>query len=343
MTQVLLIVLFLGFLALCYFLYIFFLNLKHRDEKFAAQLQSTTAEAHRMNALLFQQMNDLTNQMNTRLREGHESMRHSSEMFQARIHSMGQEITKVSEVAKDISSLKDILSVPKMRGGLGELMLSQLLGEILPKEHFEEQHTFKTGETVDAVVMFKDKLVAIDSKFPLEDFVRCNAAEGDEEKASFRKAFVRSVKNRIDEVSKKYILPDEHTLEIAFMYVPSEHIYYECIVRGEDTLLEYAFKKHVIPVSPSTLYTYLQTVLIGLRGMQIEHQTQEILNHLSRLRDDYGKFEERFLTLGKHLSNMRSAYEDSEKRLHRFSDKLLKAEQPLVSVAEGELIEDSIS
>ena len=324
-----------GFFVVLGFLYKVWSDTRAHNEKFGSHLRSSADEMHRMSTLLFQQMNELTTQVNGRLREGQETMRHSNEMFHARIHSIGQEITKVGEIAKDISSLKDILSVPKMRGGLGELMLSQLLSEILPKEHFQEQYTFRTGETVDAAIMFKDKLVAIDSKFPLEDFVRFNAAETDEEKTVFRKAFVRSVKIRIDEISKKYILPDEGTLPIAFMYVPSEHIYYEFIVRGEDDVMEYAFKKHVVPVSPSTFYSYLQTVLIGLRGMQIEHQTQEILNHLSRLRDDYRKFEERFLIVGKHLTNLHSAYEDSEKRLHRFSDKLLSVEHSAI-LTEGE-------
>lgn len=314
-------------IVVCYFLYRSFNDAKTDNEKLALHLQSSSEQMHRISSLLFQQMNDLTTQVNARLREGQESVRHSTEMFHNRMHSIGQEIVRVGDIAKDISSLKDILSVPKMRGGLGELMLSQLLSEILPKEHFEEQFTFKTGETVDAVIKFKDKLVAIDSKFPLEDFVRFNAAETDEEKTAYRKSFVRSVKIRIDEIAKKYILSDEGTLSIAFMYVPSEHIYYEFVVRGEDDLTAYSFKKHVIPVSPSTLYSYLQTVLIGLRGMQIEQQTQEILNHLSRLREDYRKFEERFLVVGKHLTNVRSAYEDSEKRLQRFSDKLLSVER----------------
>ncbi|MDE1970843.1 MAG: DNA recombination protein RmuC [Patescibacteria group bacterium] len=316
-----------GIVLVGYVVFIFSRDAKKQTEQFSAQLRASEEHLHQMSTLLFQQMNELTTQVNGRLREGTDAMRQSTELFHTRMHSIGAEITKVSEIAKDISSLKDILSVPKMRGGLGELMLSQLLSEILPHEHFEEQYTFHTGETVDAVIRFKDRLVAIDSKFPLEDFARLTAAETEEEKAGFRKSFLRSMKSRIDEIAKKYILPDEKTLEIAFMYIPSEHIYYEFIVRGEDDISEYAFKKHVIPVSPSTLYSYLQIVLIGLRGMQIEQQTQEILNHLSRLRDDYYKFEEPFLKMGKHLAHLRSAYEDSEKRLQRFSDKLLSIEQ----------------
>ncbi len=236
---------------------------------------------------------------------------------------------QVFEVGKDIAQLQEILRAPKMRGAIGELFLGDLLSQILPPKHFTLQHTFKTGETVDAVVRLGQRLVPIDAKFPLENFKRLLHSQDPQEKTVARRKFVFDVKRHIDAIASKYLLPDEGTFEFALMYIPAESVYYETIVKDdsqssdEGSLMTYAFSKRVVPVSPNSFYAYLHTISLGLRGLAIEENARLIIEQLGRLRGDFFKFKDDFGLLGKHLSNSRTKYEDAEKRLVRFEDKLL--------------------
>lgn len=232
---------------------------------------------------------------------------------------------QIYEIGKDISSLQNILRAPKLRGGLGELFLGDLLSQVLPREHYALQHRFKTNEAVDAVVILKDDmLVCIDSKFPLENFLKMSSAEGDDKKKALRKTFVSDVKKHVDAIATKYILPDEHTLDFALMYVPAENVYYETIVKSEEgnELAEYCFARHVIPVSPNNFYVYLQTILIGLKGMQVEKNAQAIMSDIKRLGGDFGRFAEDFELVGKHLHNAQAKYDESGKRLDKLGNKI---------------------
>ncbi len=231
---------------------------------------------------------------------------------------------RTSELAKDISSLQEILRAPKLRGNLGELFLRELLAQILPPEHFDMPYTFKSGERVDAVIKLGEGLVPVDAKFPLENFRRITQCETPEEQRAARKSFMGDVKKHIDAIAKKYILPDEGTYDFALMYIPAENVYYETIIRdeGEKSIIGHALKRRVIPVSPNTFYAYLQAILLGLRGMKVERHVQDIIRGLSRLRDDFSRFESDFSKLGTHLSHARSSYESSEKRLGRLGEKL---------------------
>lgn len=233
---------------------------------------------------------------------------------------------RIYEVGKDISSLQEILRSPKLRGGLGELSLENLL-ENLPKEMYELQYTFPDGKKVDAVVRFKEHFVPIDAKFSLENFQKYLAAQDEKEKAKLRKAFVADVKKRIDETAG-YIRPDEGTLDFAIMYIPAENVYYEVIIRDEDQagLDQYAREKHVVPVSPNNLFAYLKTILMGFRGLQIQKEAKQILQALARLKGDFGRFQEEFGVVGGHLTNARNKYDQSEKILTRISDKLVQLE-----------------
>lgn len=242
-----------------------------------------------------------------------------------------EEVTKkIFDVGKDISSLQEILRSPKIRGTMGELFLNDLLSQVLPKEHYQLQYGFKSGEKVDAVVTLQDNLmVPIDAKFPLENFKRVMEAKTDEERITTKKGFVRDIKKHIDDIAKKYILPDEGTLDFALMYIPAENVYYETVIRDEEEtgLSAYAFSKRVIPVSPNNFYVYLQTVLMGMKGMQVEKNAREILANLKRLTSDFGKFKEDYELVGKHLGNAKSKFEDSERRLDKFEDKLIQSGQ----------------
>src|SRR5438128_2149857 len=217
------------------------------------------------------------------------------------VGDLREKVGQIHEVGKAAAELVNILRAPKLRGGMGELFLGDLLGQILPPEHFKLQHRFKSGEAVDAVIQIGNKFVPVDSKFPLENFRRIVDAQSDSERVASRKQFLRDVKKHVDAISTKYILPDEGTYNFALMYVPAENVYYETIIKedvGEDRqLFSYALAKRVIPVSPNSFYAYVQTILLGLRGMKVEERAQEILGELSLLRGDFAKIQENFRVL----------------------------------------------
>lgn len=237
----------------------------------------------------------------------------------------------MQEMGKDISSLQDILRSPKLRGGMGEYFLGDLLAQILPPHHFELQYTFRSGEKVDAVVKLSDKLVPVDAKFPLENFQKMLTAQSDEERKIWRRKFVSDVKKHADAIASKYILPDEGTFDFALMYIPAENVYYETIIKDENfgeekSISTYAIEQKVIPVSPNSLYAYLQAIILGLRGMKVEERAQEIIESLSRLAGDLGKFRGEFDVVGTHIGNAWKKYEEAEKRLVRFEDRLESVE-----------------
>lgn len=245
---------------------------------------------------------------------------------------LGKSAERILEVGKDISSLQEILQAPKLRGGFGEYFLEDLIKQILPPNNFETQYRFKSGERVDAVVKIADGLVPVDAKFPLEDFKKMITIQDDEgARQSFRKDFVRAVKKHINEIAEKYILPDEGTYDFALMYIPAENVYYETIIKddnfGEEKGIgQYALAKKVIPVSPNTFYAYLQAIVLGLRGMQVEKSTKEIIDRISRLQVDFNKFSDNFEIIGTHLNNAKNKYEEASKRLDKFSTKLIGIE-----------------
>jgi DNA recombination protein RmuC len=236
---------------------------------------------------------------------------------------------QIQNMVKDVSTLQDILRPPKLRGGMGEILLENLLGEILAVQHFSTQHKFRNGAIVDAVIRLKEGLVPVDAKFPLENFKRMLSATGDDERKSARKEFARDVRKHIDDIHDKYIQTEEGTFPFALMYIPAENVYYETIIKAEDegekALYSYSIAKQVMPVSPNSFYAYLVTLSQGFRGMRIEERAREIIDHLNRLQQDLAKFADDFRTVGRHLTNAQTKFTDAEKRLTRFEEKLVTA------------------
>jgi DNA recombination protein RmuC len=234
---------------------------------------------------------------------------------------------RIYEVGKDISSLQELLKAPKIRGGIGEFLLGDLLGQILPSKHFSLPYSFKSGERVDAVIQLAGRLVPVDSKFPLENFRKLLEADSERDKKAHRRRFVSDVKLHIDAIAKKYILPDEGTLPFALMYIPAENVYYETIVKEQDaedgrSIASYSMQKRVVPVSPNTFYLYLQTIILGLKGLEIEKNAEEIISTLGRLRIDFDRFGRDFRLIGTHLRNAGTCYDSADRKLQRFEDKL---------------------
>jgi DNA recombination protein RmuC len=291
--------------------------------------------------LVNQQLGLLTTQMGQRLdsvaREVNSSQKAVGERLdnaarvvgevQKSLGALGQASDRIFEVGKDIAGLQEILRAPKLRGGLGEFLLEDLLGQILPAKHFQTQHVFKNGCAVDAVIRLGGKWVPVDAKFPLENFRRVAECKTDEERRPLQRKFAMDVKKHIDAIANKYILPDEGTFDFALMYIPAENVYYEVVVKDEnageaESLSAYALQRRVVPVSPNSFFAYLQAILFGLRGFQIEENARVIMQNLARLQGDLVRFLDDFELVGKHLSNTRAKYEDAEKRLGRFQEKL---------------------
>src|SRR5207249_2665589 len=199
--------------------------------------------------------------------------------------------------------LAQVLKSPKMRGGLGETLLERLLDEMLPREHWTTQHGFRSGEKVDAAITIGERIVPVDAKFPLENFRRMLGESDDTQRRQHRKAFARDVKLRVDEIAKKYILPDEGTYDFALMYVPAENVYYEIAVRPEDAedepIAAYALSRRVVPVSPNSIFAYLQVIVLGLKGLRIEANARRIQEDLARLGGDVAKLRGPLATLGR--------------------------------------------
>lgn len=273
------------------------------------------------------QVNERLNQMNISLQESHkiigQNLSSATSVFgnvKEQLGRLEQTNKQIYEVGKDISGLQELLRAPKFRGQMGETLLENLLSQVLPKDHYSMQYRFKSGDAADAVIRLGGRLVSIDAKFSLENFQRMLDAQDEQLKNTHRKKFVQDVKNRIDEVASKYILPDENTYDFALMYIPAENVYYEVIIKED--IFSYSMAKKVIPVSPNTFYAYLQVICLGLKGLKVEENAKAILKNLSTLGLEINKFKEDFDTLGAHLSNAKTKYDDSQKKLDRFSDRL---------------------
>ncbi len=211
------------------------------------------------------------------------------------INDVNKNIGEFSEIGRGMKDLQEFLSSPKLRGNIGEQVLKELLKQFLPNETFNLQYTFKSGEKVDAAIMTTGGIIPIDSKFPLENFRKM------QKNPVYKKVFESDVRKHIDDISKKYILTDEGTIDYALMYIPSEVIYYE--IANNQTLFDYAQTKRVLPVSPTTFYAYLKAILMSFEGQKIEKQAKEILSSLRAIKKDYGKVEENLNVMQKHLVN----------------------------------------
>ncbi|MFH1198973.1 MAG: DNA recombination protein RmuC, partial [Candidatus Omnitrophota bacterium] len=221
------------------------------------------------------QVNDRLAQMNQSLQEANkvisQNLGSTASVFGnvkeqlGRLESTNQQIIAIS---KDITSLQELLRAPKFRGAMGETLLENLLSQVLPKEHYQAQYRFKSGDAVDAVIHLGERLVPVDAKFTLENFQKMLDAQDEQVKNDFRKKFIQDVKNRINEIASKYILPSENTYDFALMYIPAENVYYEVIIKED--IFSYSMSKKVIPVSPNTFYAYLQVICLGLKGLKVE-------------------------------------------------------------------------
>jgi DNA recombination protein RmuC len=293
--------------------------------------EQTASDLSARNAEVELRLQGVERMLNTRLTE--------STATTSKIHERLGEVTKATETmiarAQDLARLEQALRPPKARGGFGELLLENLLRDRLPPDAYSMQYTFATGDRVDAVIHV-DKLVPIDSKFPLDNFELMVAAEEDAQRQLHEKAFARDVKGHIDAIAQKYILPAEGTYDFALMYLPAEAIYYELVSGKTGQLLSYAHEHRVFPVSATTFTAYLQVIVMGLKGLQIEQTAHEVMAYCASLQQDFGRFREDFDLVGKHLANAQTKFVSADKRLDRFETKLERAADLEVETATPE-------
>ncbi len=285
-------------------------------------------------------LEQFSRQMDRRLQENARAMHDTKSFVSQRVgHSekavrevaagLGQLKAATAAIQKtndEISSFQQMLRHPKIRGGFGEVLLANLLSDVLPGDRYQLQHTFPdTGDIADAIIMLQDGyIVAVDAKFPLANYQLFIEAKDPNQRKIIRQTFFRDLKKHISDISKKYISPQHHTLDYAFMYIPVEAIYYETMVHDPSgqTLWEFSLNHKVVPVSPNSFLAYLQTVLIGLRGMQIEEKTKEIIASIGQVRRDFTQFTKDYAMIGTHLTNAKNRYDDSSRRLDKFNNRL---------------------
>lgn len=303
--------------------------------------------------LLQQQMQELARTLDARVSESSKAMQENSHRQFSEstrlIKEITQEVTSVKEIgrqtqgfAEQLKNLQDILKNPKQRGILGEYYLETVLKNVLPPSMYQMQYPFKNGEIVDAAVFVSDKIVPIDSKFSLENYNRLVHAS-DAERPAFEKAFVNDLKLRIQETAK-YIRPEENTMDFAFMFIPSEGIYYDLLTNqvggGEDeNLIQRAAGKYkVIIVSPTSFLAYLQTVLQGLKALQIEKKAVEIQQRVGELGKHVGAYEEFYRKLGTSLGTTVSHYNSGYKELGKIDKDVYRIAESKIGI-EPELLE----
>lgn len=288
--------------------------------------------------MLQTQLNEMSKTIDTKLNDSNQMMHSKMTESLNIVKNVTESLTKLDETnkqvmgfAEQLQSLENILKNPKQRGILGEYYLETVLKNVLPPNSFQMQYKFNNGDIVDAVVFSKEGIIPIDSKFSLENYNKILDAREEGEKEQLEKQFKQDLKNRIDETSK-YIRPKEKTMEFAFMFIPSEAIYYDLLVNkvgavkvNTRDLIEYAFRERkVIIVSPTTFLAYLQTVMQGLRALKIEESIKDILKYVSNLQNHIISYEEYLKKLGNNLGTTVNMYNSAYKEFAKIDKDVVK-------------------
>lgn len=323
-----------------------FLKTKKKEENTDTGLQ-----------LILTQLNELSRTVDSKISESHkqvnESLKYHSSESNKIIRDVTEKLTRLDETNKQVisfadqlQSLENVLKNPKQRGILGEYYLETVLKNVLPPGSYEMQYAFKNGTIVDAVVFVKDKIIPIDSKFSLENYNKMVEQKDENEKKKLETVFVNDLKNRIIETSK-YIQPEQGTTDFAFMFIPHEAIYYDLLTskvgvleEGENLIQRAAGKYKVIITSPTSFLAYLQTVLQGLKALQIEESAKEIIKRVEELGKHLKAYDEYHTKLGNSLNTVVNHYNTSNKELKKIDKDVLRItnSSPLLSNIELEKV-----
>jgi len=291
-----------GLIFLGFILVLFFLNKKLSD------LQRNKPDTTLMEWLKTMQssIDSSSTHMVKTLQENSKQLNERLDRTANVIKDVGHEVGQMSEIGRSMKELQDFLKSPKLRGNIGEQVLKDLISQMFPKNSFHIQYQFKSGERVDAAIQTDAGILPIDSKFPMENFQKMAKAENNIDRKLLEKEFGKDVKKHISDIAKKYILPEEGTMDFALMYVPSESVYYELVQMLD--IMDFAKQSRVYIVSPTTLYAHLQTILLSFEGKKIELRSRDLFKMLRALQIDFHKVEENMAVLGKHINNTSSQF-----------------------------------
>jgi DNA recombination protein RmuC len=319
---------------------LFFLLIRRKPEK----------QDNQSLLMLQQQLNQLSQVLDNKLSESAKAAQTQFSQSAKIIRDVTEKLTRLDGTTKQVigfaeqlQSLENVLTNPKQRGILGEYYLETVLKNVLPPKAYQMQYEFDNGDIVDAVIFVKDKIIPIDSKFSLENYNRIVQEKDEEKRIKLEKQFKIDLKTRIDETSK-YIKPSKGTMDFAFMFIPAEGIYYDLLVNqigaikvNTQDLIEYAFKKHVIVVSPTSFYAYLQTVLQGLRALEIEKSAKEIRKGVERLDRHLRGYGEYMLKMGNNLGTTVNMYNLAGKEWGKISKDVTKITGEKAEMSEVEV------
>jgi DNA recombination protein RmuC len=308
------------------------------DQTMLAWLKTMQQSIETTNKTLNESLHSNSDTMVRTLQENTKQLNQRLDKAAEVIRDVNKEVGQMSEIGRSMKELQDFLKNPKLRGNIGEQVLKDLITQVFPKHSFHLQHQFKSGEKVDAAIKTDAGILPIDAKFPMENFQKMFKSQTEEERQTHKKEFTRDIKKHIDAIAKKYILPDEGTMDFALMYVPSESVFYELIAM--DAIVEYAKTQRIYIVSPSTLYAHLQTILLSFEGKKIETQSREVLRLLHALQIDYEKVTDSLDVLGKHIGNASNQYSNVHKGFQNLGQKLTSVKQ-LNAVTKKELAEET--
>ena len=301
-------------------------------------LRKKPTEVNDSLTMLQQQIHQVNQALDSKLSESNKSMRIQFQESAKIIRDVTEKLTKLDDTnkqvvgfAQQLQSLENILTNPKQRGILGEYYLETVLKNVLPPNAYQLQYAFDDGEVVDAAIFIKDKIIPVDSKFSLENYNRIVQEKNEAERNKLEKQFKLDLKTRIDETAK-YIKPNKGTMDFAFMFIPAEGIYYDLLINqvgavkvATRDLIEYAFRdKHVIIVSPTSFHAYLQTVLQGLRALQIEESAVEIRKRVEMLARHLRTYEEYMQKLGNNLGTTVNMYNNAYKEFGKIDKDVVK-------------------
>ncbi|MBU2459639.1 DNA recombination protein RmuC [Patescibacteria group bacterium] len=277
------------------------LSEKKEDTTLTEWLKSMQSSIESTNKALNEAMRGQTSDVAKLLQSNTKQLNERLDTAARVIGDLKKNLGEMSEVGRGIKSLQEFLQSPKLRGNIGEQVLTDMIGQTFPKNSFHLQYSFKSGAKVDAVLKTDAGLLCIDSKFPMENFTAMHKGETETDRSRAKKEFLSDVKKHVHDISKKYILPEEGTMDFALMYIPSEAVYYE--IANLNDLMEYTRKMRVYPVSPNTLYAHLQVLLLSFQGKDLEQKSRQVFQLLRAIQKDYGKVEENLGVMGRHVNN----------------------------------------
>ncbi len=274
---------------------------KKDDTTLVEWLKSMQTTIEHTNKTLNESMRGSTSEMTRTLQSNSRQMNDRLDEAARVIGALNKHVGEMSEMGRGIRSLQEFLQSPKLRGNIGEQVLKDMIGQTFPKNSFHLQYSFKSGVKVDAVLKTDAGLLCIDSKFPMENFTVMHKGETEAIRVAAKRDFIADVKKHVTDISKKYILPEEGTMDFALMYIPSESVYYE--IANLNELMDFARRNRVYPVSPNTLYAHLQVLLLSFQGKELEQKSREVFRLLRAIQKDYEKTGEQLGTLGRHIGN----------------------------------------